>query len=808
MSGQRDLRWVWLASEVLLVLTSIAGVRLLQRLYEDTTFLAPMLFSVIVAHGVLVVMRWFGFGAIVASAVSFVGVVLSIVATHYSATATAVIIPSGASIDQFRGDLDVARDVFNTLQTPVPAVTGFIVAGSLIFWALIVTADWAAFRLFAPGQALVPMLTVLVFVSLLGVETDRVSTTAALVIAGVLFLLAHRSAARAAQGIWLDSGPGRGYAALMSAGAIVAVLAVLAGVMGGPSVPGAEEAPLIEIGDEGRRETKPIEVISPLVQIQPRLIDQSDEVLFTVETNERAYWRIAALDKFDGALWRSQGQFRGTGDGLEVAYPSPGVPTTNVTAVFDLGSLNVVWAPAAYLPTSVETLGGDADLNYEAESATFIVDTNAQRVSDGLVYRVQSSIPDFTPNLLRRLPSITNETADPRYLELPADYSPLARSEAQRITEGLTTDYDRALALQNYFRENFTYDIDVAKGHDIRRLEDFLTVQRGYCEQFAGTFASMARAIGIPARVATGFTPGEQDPTNPNRYLISGKHAHAWPEVWIAGAGWVAFEPTPGRGAPNATEYTGVPESQAESNPEPAQEQAAEAAQEAEETAPQPTPTPAPPEAVQPIEPVPVEPEELVVEAVEEPASIPWVWLGVLAAIAGWFVGIPFLKRLRTRRRMERLGQDTRRQITLTWSSVVDRFEAIGHPPKGAETLAEYAARLQFDLPLSWPAFGELTELTIDAAYAPEAPSLAVAEQAVAHADSVYKAIDANQPMLVRGAHEIDPRPLLRFGDPVVTRANNLAAGATTIPGATAVLDGDALGSGDQDLIDPVLAND
>ena len=560
MSGQRDLRWVWLASEVLLVLTSIAGVRLLQRLYEDTTFLAPMLFSVIVAHGVLVVMRWFGFGAIVASAVSFVGVVLSIVATHYSATATAVIIPSGASIDQFRGDLDVARDVFNTLQTPVPAVTGFIVAGSLIFWALIVTADWAAFRLFAPGQALVPMLTVLVFVSLLGVETDRVSTTAALVIAGVLFLLAHRSAARAAQGIWLDSGPGRGYAALMSAGAIVAVLAVLAGVMGGPSVPGAEEAPLIEIGDEGRRETKPIEVISPLVQIQPRLIDQSDEVLFTVETNERAYWRIAALDKFDGALWRSQGQFRGTGDGLEVAYPSPGVPTTNVTAVFDLGSLNVVWAPAAYLPTSVETLGGDADLNYEAESATFIVDTNAQRVSDGLVYRVQSSIPDFTPNLLRRLPSITNETADPRYLELPADYSPLARSEAQRITEGLTTDYDRALALQNYFRENFTYDIDVAKGHDIRRLEDFLTVQRGYCEQFAGTFASMARAIGIPARVATGFTPGEQDPTNPNRYLISGKHAHAWPEVWIAGAGWVAFEPTPGRGATNATEYTGVPE--------------------------------------------------------------------------------------------------------------------------------------------------------------------------------------------------------------------------------------------------------
>ena len=803
MSDQRDLRWVWLASEVLLVLTSIAGVRLLQRLYEDTTFLAPMLFSVIVAHGVLVVMRWFGFGAIVSSAVSFVGVVLSIVATHYSATASAVIIPSGATIDQVQADLDVARDVFNTLQTPVPAVTGFIVAGSLIFWALIVTADWAAFRLFAPGQALIPMLTVLIFVSLLGVETDRIATTAALVIAGVLFLLAHRAAARAAQGIWLDSGPGRGYAALMSAGAIVAVVAVLAGVLGGPSVPGAEEAPLIEIGDEGRRETKPIEVISPLVQIQPRLIDQSDEVLFTVETNQRAYWRIAALDKFDGVLWRSQGQFRGTNSGLDVAYPSPGVPTTSVSAVFDLSSLNVVWAPAAYLPTAVETLGGGADLNYEAESATFIVDTNDQRVSDGLVYRVQSSIPNFTPNLLRRLPGISNEVADPRYLELPADYSPLARSEAQRITAGLDSDYDRALALQNYFRENFTYDIDVAKGHDIRRLEDFLTVQRGYCEQFAGTFASMARAIGIPARVATGFTPGEQDPTNPNRYLISGKHAHAWPEVWIAGAGWVAFEPTPGRGAPNATEYTGVPESQAEANPEPAQQQTeAEAAQAAEDATPvPPTPTPVVPEAVQPVEPVPVSPEEPVVEEVlAEPGSVPWLLLGLLAAVLGWFVGIPALKRLRARRRLDRLGEDTRRQITLAWSSLVDRFEALGYPPKGAETLAEYGDRLQLDLSLSWPAFGELTDLTIDAAYAPNAPSPADATRAHELAASIHKAIDASQPILLRGAHEIDPRPLLRFGDPVVSRADRLAAGATVIPGAVAVAE--------NDLIDPNLADE
>lgn len=774
----RDLRWLWIASELLLVATTVASVRLLERLYQDTTFLAPMLFAAIVCHAVLIAMRWFGFGAAVSGLVSFVAVVFAAVATHYSTTATAVIVPTGATIDQFQADLEIARDLFNSLTTPVPAVTGFVVAGSLIFWLLAFAADLAAFRLFSPGQALVPALTVLIFVSLLGVEDNRVQTTAVLVVSGVLFVLAHRAATRALQGIWLDAGPVRGYSALMIAGGVVSLVAALAGVLGGPAVPGADEAPLVEIGNEGRRENRPIEVISPLVQIQPRLVDQSDEELFSVETDQRAYWRIAALDIFDGTLWRSQGQFGSAGGSLEVAFPS-NVPITNVSSVFDLGPLNVVWAPSPYLPVGIQNLGDEADINFEPESATFIVDTKDQRVSNGLRYRIDAEVADLTGGLLRELSRINAEqTIDPRYLSLPADYSPFARAEAERIAAGLDNTYDKALALQNYFRDNFTYDIDVAKGHDIERLDDFLTIQRGYCEQFAGTFASMARSIGIPSRVATGFTPGDQDPSNPNRYVVRGRHAHAWPEVWIAGAGWVAFEPTPGRGAPNATEYTGVPESQdsgGDDSAEDADERAAAAL---------PTPTPIPPDFEE-FEALEV-PADLVLpeEAAEGPGSrsiAPIVLLAMAAAVVAWAIGVPALKSRRERRRRERLADDTRRLVALEWAALVDRFDLAGHPPRTNETLLEYSDRVQRDFPVAAPAFGELTELAVVAAYDGDPPAPADVERASALARRIGQDMTSQQPWVVRSAHGVDPRPLLRWKDPVVDRCERLAAGAISV---------------------------
>ena len=113
---------------------------------------------------------------------------------------------------------------------------------------------------------------------------------------------------------------------------------------------------------------------------------------------------------------------------------------------------------------------------------------------------------------------------------------------AAEVTAGATTDYDRVIALQNWF-QTFEYSTEVQSGHGSNAIENFLQIRNGYCEQFAATFAAMARTLGIPSRVAVGYTPGRC--AIDGWYSVLGKNSHAWPEIWFDGIGWVPFEPTP-----------------------------------------------------------------------------------------------------------------------------------------------------------------------------------------------------------------------------------------------------------------------
>jgi transglutaminase-like putative cysteine protease len=161
----------------------------------------------------------------------------------------------------------------------------------------------------------------------------------------------------------------------------------------------------------------------------------------------------------------------------------------------------------------------------------------------GLKYRVIA----LQPNL--RAADLRDATVPPGQfwpqLALPSGLSPEVATLAQQAVAGSDTNYDKALALQRWFTTDggFRYSTSVRSGADADYLAEFLRERIGYCEQYAAAMAVMARTLGIPSRVAVGFTQGSR--LDDDTWQVTVHDAHAWPELWFGGIGWVRFEPTP-----------------------------------------------------------------------------------------------------------------------------------------------------------------------------------------------------------------------------------------------------------------------
>ncbi|WP_175470186.1 DUF3488 and transglutaminase-like domain-containing protein [Curtobacterium sp. MCBA15_001] len=174
---------------------------------------------------------------------------------------------------------------------------------------------------------------------------------------------------------------------------------------------------------------------------------------------------------------------------------------------------------------------------------------------------------------------------------LPKDLPKSIAATAERVAGGASTQYEQARALEQWFRSDlFTYSetAPVQQGYDGDSMDvvaKFLQVREGYCVHFSSAMAVMARTLGIPSRIAVGYRAGGT--AEDGEYTVSNRQLHSWPELYIKGAGWVAFEPTPDSDAaattdpqPSTTPTAATPET-----PLPAPDQAAPS------TAATPTPT-------------------------------------------------------------------------------------------------------------------------------------------------------------------------------------------------------------------------
>ena len=146
---------------------------------------------------------------------------------------------------------------------------------------------------------------------------------------------------------------------------------------------------------------------------------------------------------------------------------------------------------------------------------------------------------------------VYNKFVHDNYLELYEEFPEEVIALAKEITEGLDTDYEKALAIEKYLAQNYTYTLNPHPPYNPKAdfVYNFLFDQNeGYCTAYASAMITMLRSLGIPARYAEGYvvdtSKKQKDIDGRDFIIVHDYDGHAWPEVYLRGIGWIPFEPT------------------------------------------------------------------------------------------------------------------------------------------------------------------------------------------------------------------------------------------------------------------------
>lgn len=278
-----------------------------------------------------------------------------------------------------------------------------------------------------------------------------------------------------------------------------------------------------------------------------------DTIMFRVQTPDppgeekppRFYWRGRTYDYFEGNLWYTTGSF------LEAYSPSerlaaPLAPeASEVTRfVFQTGDLpfSLVYAPSQ--PVWFSRQGSIRALPADGSREIIAWYANPSLLG-GETYQIDAILDNPDIGQLRRAGQDYPAWIVERYLQLPDDLSPRIVELAEEIASSYYTPFDKAAAITRYLRDNIEYADTLPQAPRDRDPLEWMLFEnkQAYCVYYASAEILMLRSLGIPARMAVGFAEGERDEEE-NLYVVRQKNAHAWPEVYFPGVGWVEFEPT------------------------------------------------------------------------------------------------------------------------------------------------------------------------------------------------------------------------------------------------------------------------
>ncbi len=477
----------------------------------------------------------------------------------------------------FPGDL-VWRERVVTLGTRVStwiyqAFTGGIGQDSLIFllflsalfWVLGYNAAWNTYRRPRPWVATVPIGILLIVVTHYYTGSAPLIRYVGLYLLLALLYVGQAHTLRQTQ-VWrrerVAYDPTLSFNVLRSSLLLAVAVIALAWTLPGTSSPSTSlsetwqrlSTPWETVEEEWRRlfssvHGEPLEVADPLDSTLslagPSALE--DTLVFDVEApgTTRYYWRTSVYAFYDGRQWRlPPGEEVPLGPGERVG-----------TGVDDASRRTVTQTVTNYLPGRRLMVAASQPVSFGREASALVQASRSPlelyRASSvlplgaGDQYSVTSRLSEASGTALRQAGTDYPDWVRQVYLQLPSSLPERVRTLAETITADGDTPYDRARLLERHLRQNITYDRTPPAFPAGRDYVDFLLFesQAGYCNGYASAMVVMARSVGIPARLASGYGEGEYD-VQRNTFRVRENNGHSWPEVYFPDYGWIEFEPT------------------------------------------------------------------------------------------------------------------------------------------------------------------------------------------------------------------------------------------------------------------------
>ncbi|MGM1058068.1 transglutaminase TgpA family protein [Saccharothrix sp. Mg75] len=535
--------WVVTATPAVAGLATLCAATALSSVLDGVLWMVHLAVAIVVVAGSGVLLRSSRLPAPLVVLGQVVALLCLLVAL-YTTSGVLVFLPGPESLQDLGAVLGNAIGEVQTGVPPVPDSQNMRCLVMVAIGLVAVVVDALAVGAAAPAASGLVLLCVFAVPASLADEMLPLWTFVFGAAAFALLLAVdgqHRHEA------WRGRLPGAGQSGSGPAATAVAGMAVVIALLAGGS--------LTLVGTVGRLPGTGDELgggsgglgIDPITELRGMLNQGQSREMFRVrDLPESAYLRAMTLPQYvPDKGWTGGGDLSGGVPARGDLPPQPGDPRDGEVVEVKIEPVTWLdyWLPVYGRPRSMP----DVDEAYQYDAGRGMVYATRARKSG--TYTLRTVLDTPSADTLRRATGPVD--VDPAYLEAPGVEDRVVRL-ARDIVAGEDNQFDRASALYRYFTDGtqgFTYTTETTNDMSAGALEDFvLNGKKGFCEQYASAMAIMARSVGIPARVALGFTAGY--PTG-DFQTITSQDAHAWVEVYFPGHGWMTFDPTPlsdGRG--------------------------------------------------------------------------------------------------------------------------------------------------------------------------------------------------------------------------------------------------------------------